>query len=146
MTKPTKWPWAQRRLGLAWASAQSDQSSLSAWRNLGSLATRWAQWRCWSDWADAQADQSLRWAHGHFVGFVMSWLKCGIKLIKQVTCHVNRIDSQWIVPLYAPNFEEVGGAYCFRVICSFVTVFDSCHILWTLQVRGLKFYRFLMKK
>ena len=25
----------------------------------------------WSDWADAQADLSLRWAHTHFVGFVM---------------------------------------------------------------------------
>ena len=24
---------------------------------------------------DAQADLSLRWAHTHFVGFVMSWLK-----------------------------------------------------------------------
>ena len=28
----------------------------------------------WSDWADAQADLSLRWAHIHFVGFVMSRL------------------------------------------------------------------------
>ena len=28
-----------------------------------------------SDWADAQADLSLRWAHCHFVGFVMSRLK-----------------------------------------------------------------------
>ena len=28
----------------------------------------------WSDWADAQADLSLRWAHTHFVGFVISWL------------------------------------------------------------------------
>ena len=27
-----------------------------------------------SDWVDAQAEQSLRWAHTHFVGFVMSWL------------------------------------------------------------------------
>ena len=26
--------------------------------------------------ADAQADLSLRWAHTHFVGFVMSRLKC----------------------------------------------------------------------
>ena len=26
------------------------------------------------DWADAQADLSLRLAHTHFVGFVMSWL------------------------------------------------------------------------
>ena len=42
MTKATKWVCAQRRLRSAWASAQSDQSSLSAWRNLGSLATHWA--------------------------------------------------------------------------------------------------------
>ena len=41
MTKPTKWLCAQRRLRSAWASAQSDQSSLSAWRKLGSLATHW---------------------------------------------------------------------------------------------------------
>ena len=34
-------------------------------------AQRWL----WSHWADAQADLSLRWAHTHFVGFVMSWLK-----------------------------------------------------------------------
>ena len=33
-----------------------------------------AQRRLWSDWANAQADLSLRWAHTHFVGFVMSWL------------------------------------------------------------------------
>ena len=30
--------------------------------------------RLWSDWADAQADLSLRWAHSHFVGLVMSRL------------------------------------------------------------------------
>ena len=33
-----------------------------------------AQRRLWWDWADAQADLSLRWAHTHFVGFVMSRL------------------------------------------------------------------------
>ena len=32
----------QWRLRSAWASTQSDQSSLSAWRKLGSLATHWA--------------------------------------------------------------------------------------------------------
>ena len=40
MTKPTKWVCAQRRLTSAWASALSDQSSLSAWRSFGSLATQ----------------------------------------------------------------------------------------------------------
>ena len=34
-----------------------------------------AQRRLWSDWADVQADLSLGWAHSHFVGFVVSWLK-----------------------------------------------------------------------
>ena len=33
-----------------------------------------AQRRLWSDWADAQADLSLRRAHTHFVGFVISRL------------------------------------------------------------------------
>ena len=30
-----------------------------------------AQRRLWSDWADGQADLCLRWAHIHFVGFVL---------------------------------------------------------------------------
>ena len=40
--KPTKWLCAQRRLRSAWASAQSDQFSLSAWRKLGSSGTHLA--------------------------------------------------------------------------------------------------------
>ena len=35
------------------------------------------------DWVDAQADLSLRWAHTHFVGFVMSWLRCFSQLYSQ---------------------------------------------------------------
>ena len=38
--------------------------------NLSSCGQR----RLWSDWADAHTDLSLRWAHSHFVGFVMSRL------------------------------------------------------------------------
>ena len=79
MTKPAKWLWAQRRLRSAWTSAQSDQSSLSTWRKLGSLATHWAH--------SKDSDQTGRmprliWVFagctGHFVGFVMSWLKCSL--------------------------------------------------------------------
>ena len=51
-----------------------SESSLSAWRKHGFLATHWAHSEDWSDWADAQADLSLRWAHNHIVGFVMSRL------------------------------------------------------------------------
>ena len=96
MTKPTKWVCTQRRLRSAWASAQSDQSSLSTWRNPSLIRVftvrmkkPWAlsyplsaQRRLWSDWADAQADLSFRWTHSHIVGFVTrrlswyAWLKC----------------------------------------------------------------------
>ena len=51
-----------------------SESSLSAWRNLGSLATHWAHSQDWSDWADAKANLSVSWANGHFVGFVMGRL------------------------------------------------------------------------
>ena len=40
-----------------------SESSLSAWRNLGSLATHWVHSEDWSDWADVLDDLSLRWAH-----------------------------------------------------------------------------------
>ena len=72
---------AQHRLRSAWASAQSDQSSLSAWRKLGSLATHWAH--------SEDSDQTERmprliWVFAghtcHFLGFVMRWLKCYILL------------------------------------------------------------------
>ena len=85
MTKPTKChvrP-AKTQISLGIRPVWSE-SSLSAWKKLGSLATQWAHsedsdqtgrmprlnWVFWSDWADAQADLSLRWAHSHFVGFV----------------------------------------------------------------------------
>ena len=65
-------PCAQQRLRSAWASAQTDQSSLSAWRNLGSLATYWV---------DSEGSDQTGWMPrlirvfagltGHFIGFVM---------------------------------------------------------------------------
>ena len=48
-----------------------------------------AQRRLWSDWADAQADLSLRWAHSHFVGFVMRRLKCRL-------CYVRGPIIEWM--------------------------------------------------
>ena len=58
-------------------------------------AQRWL----WSDWADAKAGLSLRWAHTHFVGFVMSWLIWTVLLqIQQEvrTSHAQRsTESSW---------------------------------------------------
>ena len=73
MTKQTKWVCPQWRLRSARASAQSDQSSLSAWRKLQSLATHRLHSKD-SDQTRRMPRLSLRWMHTHFVGFVMSQL------------------------------------------------------------------------
>ena len=73
MTKPTKWPVrpAMTRISLGICPVWSE-SSLSAWRNIGPLATHWAHSKDWSDWVDAKADPSLRWAH-----VILLVLSCG---------------------------------------------------------------------
>ena len=59
MTNPTKWhvrP-AKTKISLGICPVWSE-SSLSAWRKLGSLAAHWAHSEDWLEWADAQADLS----------------------------------------------------------------------------------------
>ena len=59
----------------AWASAQSDQSSLCGqWVAKDPSFLHEDSEDSDQDWADAQADLSLRWAHMPFCGFVMPWL------------------------------------------------------------------------
>ena len=70
-----------------------------------------AQRRLWSDLADAQANLSLRWAHSHFVGFVMSRLILKHKL--PLYSHLS-LTREWpsivargkIIPL---KFEQYSG-------------------------------------
>ena len=50
-----------------------SESSLSAWRKLGPLATHWAHSDD-SNQTERMPRLSLRWVHTRFVGFVMSWL------------------------------------------------------------------------
>ena len=70
MTKPTKWHMrpAKTQISLGIRPVWSE-SSLSAWRKPGPLATLWSHSRLWSDWADSQADLSLGWAHMPFCWF-----------------------------------------------------------------------------
>ena len=58
-------------------------------KKAGFLATHLnAQWRLWSDSADAQADLRLRWAHSHFVGFVVRWHKFTHFLLISSSCNL----------------------------------------------------------
>ena len=59
---------AQQRLRSAWASTQSDQSSLSAWRNTGPLTTYCVH----SEDSDQTEHLSLCWAH-----IILLVLSCG---------------------------------------------------------------------
>ena len=52
------------------------------------LSSCWQQ-RLWSEWVDAQADLSIRWAHSHFVGLVMSWLQCIIANFLWIVMYCN---------------------------------------------------------
>ena len=81
MTKPTKWVCIQWRLRSAWVFLIRVFAvrMRKAWVHSYPLS---AERRLWSDWADAQVDPSLRWAHTHFVGFVMSWLSCCLFIFK----------------------------------------------------------------
>ena len=57
------------------------------------------------DWADAQADLSLRWAHSHFVGFVLSWLSFYSIILLNFQCclYVNFMTPvRHIVTTYMP--------------------------------------------
>ena len=85
MTKPTKWPVhpAKTHISLGIHPVWSE-SSLSAWRKLGSLATHWVH--------SEDSDQTgwmprLIWVFagriGHFVGFVMRMLKYSLYTVMQ---------------------------------------------------------------
>ena len=89
---------AQQRHWSSWASTQSDQSSLSAWRSIGSLATHWAHREEWSDRVDALADLSLRLVHLLFCWFCHApdqYLSCDMTKPTKWVCAKWRLRSAW---------------------------------------------------
>ena len=89
MTKPTKWVCAQRRLNVRSMGSEGPKLSLCGQRRL------------WSDWADAQADLSLRWAHAHFIDFVIS------RLISFLQMQQSRIlDPQYQQKQPPPDYHD----------------------------------------
>ena len=63
-----------------------------------------AQWALRSDWADAQADVSLRWAHTHFVGFVMSWF-----IFILYTPQGSQVSNKFVLELLGLGIVTVSG-------------------------------------
>ena len=84
---------AQRRPRSALASASLNRVFAVCMKNAWSSATHQAHSGDWSEWADAQADLSLRWAHTHFVGFVMSWLICAQPRLRSACTSMQSVQS-----------------------------------------------------
>ena len=78
-----------------------------------------AQRRLWSDWADAQANLSLRWAHTHFVGFVISWLiyTFRIKVVVFQSNYLSRNTPCIICWFYNPSMWYVRSAIMSLSLC-----------------------------
>ena len=107
MAKPTKWHMrpgkSQISLGIrpVWS-----ESSLSAWRNLGSLATHWVHSEDWSDWADAESllgTQTillvLSWGgwNGTTHWIIIPRYVWVIKLLSKLSCSDYSVSELWRV-------------------------------------------------
>ena len=100
VTKPTYWhvrP-AKTQISLGIRPVRPE-SSLSAGRKLGSLATH----------QHAQADLSPRWAHCHFVDFVTRRLIWYTDSSNHVHCTpiLNRPEARYCLPLPPPQVDFV---------------------------------------
>ena len=91
MTKPTKWVCAQRRLRSAWASAQSDQSSLCA---------QWVAKDPWFLHADSKdSDQTGRMPR-------LIWVFAGRTLICWF-CHVAAHMAFWPIKMKVRSYQTL---------------------------------------
>ena len=104
-----------------------SESSLSAWRNRGSIATHWVH----SEDSN-QTGRMLRliWALAgctcHFVSFVMRWLIYCVSEQGRLwwdCCLILHCSSLWYAPIshglahYTPTNFVCGGVYCFHFVC-----------------------------
>ena len=62
----------------------------------------------WSDWVDAQADLNLRWAHTHFVSFVMSRLKY-LASVYLLSCILTLCFLSTCIPFLKGEFSPMVG-------------------------------------
>ena len=142
-TKPTKWPMrpANTRISLGIRPVWSE-SSLSAWRKIGSLATHWAYSED-SDQTGWMARLICVFAEltCNFVGFVMQWLNYTLASWEMLLMHLcysciiwapssefvsSSIPSWQIVTAHAQPFSGARDlAFCLKVPLDSLLVWAS---------------------
>ena len=123
---------ALQRLRSAWASAQSEQSSLSAWRSLGFLTTHWAHSEDWSNWYE-----SLHTCP--FVGFIVFWLIWTISW-QNIRASVLLAGAWWIMSYFLGLWLLVYPIF-FRQL-DITTI--RLAMLFKGQLKGILVYEILM--
>ena len=100
----------QQRLRSAWAFTQSDQSSLSEWRSIGSLATQKAHSKDWSDWVGWMLRLiCLCCAHRSFCWFSHAVAQiCGQKLVVSAKYIFNTFKACTCRSAYSRDFNLSG--------------------------------------
>ena len=85
------------------------------------------QRRPWSDWVDAQADLSLRWAHTHFVGFVMSRLSYVVYYLGMCPkCAPAQSDQAWNFCMQTgKTYQDVQAELCLCYVHTHFCMFCS---------------------
>ena len=107
MTKPTKWLCAQWRC---------RESSLSAWRKFGSLATHWVHSKDSDQTGQMPWLICVRWAHSHFVCLV-----------------VRRLISSFPVLFTIWKSLQSSCILCYDIVTSwwFIKIF---YLLWNIRI------------
>ena len=83
-----------------------------------------AQQRLWSDWVDAQADLSLRWAHSHFVGFVVRRLMYSFNTwrkhfaVQKESSSINNTATWLYLMIQLTTVEKKGICRILPLLCS----------------------------
>ena len=93
-----------------------SESSLSAWRKLGSLATHWAYSKDSNQTGRMpQADLSLRWAHTHFVVFFScrGWNQ-NCFLLNNITAR----NLTFYILLVSHAISSLTQTFVLRILCS----------------------------
>ena len=95
-----------------------------------------AQRRLWSDWADGQVDLCLRWAHSHFVGFVM-------RRLIYCRCYKSLNFGQSAGPITgireSARFKTLRTSFCWPVFPQYIRM----HLLSLHAVFACKIWIFL---
>ena len=122
-TKPTTWhvrP-AKTQISLGIRPVWSE-SSLSAWRNIKSLATQWAHSEDWSDW---RMPRLIRVFAGRTLVISLVLSCCGSCVKKLKTCFITCLAEE------GSGLCASRAFVCLLFVCFFVLV-SFCHLLFLL--------------